>query len=75
MEEVFATTERAAPPKRVVNSDFACDELLGKDFGVLYHRHCRHPIFWHTHVSIRKFASGGLRIDLLDLRLSSADRR
>jgi hypothetical protein len=32
MEEVFATTERAALPKRVVNSDFAYDELLGRRF-------------------------------------------
>ena len=29
MEEVFATTERAALPKRVVDPDFAYDELLG----------------------------------------------
>ena len=32
MEEVFATTERAALPKRVVDPDFAYDELLGQRF-------------------------------------------
>jgi len=33
-----------------------------KDFGGLYHRHCGHSIFCHTHVSMRKFASQQMKI-------------
>ena len=62
MEEVFETTERAALPKRVVNSDFAYDELLGRRFRQPLSPPLRTSDFWHTHVSMRTFASQQMKI-------------